>query len=694
MGLTAQGYEKRQPSEIKEVIIKELQNAGSPFLELPADIQNNLIDSAIPIMLQFENIAAEIINGYGPDYANDYIWLNLANSLGLTRKSKVKASVELKFTGEPGTYIPKDTEVGAFKTDESITLDSTGTALVQAYSESDVFAEAETLTDINATIADDLEVTNPEASIEALEEESVADLRQRVKTILRSSRKGAIDYALARLKAVKGVNPQLIKFRFLDYNYQVSAEETNVLKNVRGIEAIVGGGDANQIAGVLFDSFLETAKLISQPSNNEVDRTINSIVRYYGSELPISFTRPKNLPLKFRMIFTFRGVIITSTSAEGVIKQPFTDFINNRQLGAPLNKNTLDMFIFSKFAEHGIGTTGFVNIKYAISKGEETIEFDSEGFITEIKHDCYLTLAGLQIEIASSQGRQEFGNIPDGGGSAPSTPSSPPAEESQQEPGVEDAYNKANTTLNESYHNLWKAANSFADPVDGFRSAGGLSEQNAARQNHGWNKLVKFGEQGTTPTLDVNAISRDEIEQATNIAWSSLNPLLAEAYATKPMQWLKNWILDPQGEELGEEFKDPERLYYAGQYIAILTQTKDEAQQRSFYSSFSANGVPFETAKAYGEAAMRALDWDNVFASSPSFADLTATEQAAMSAVGDLGWKEGQNRYSLSSSNREDYKLYYLQRLLQTLFSLTIVAPNWADEKNALIEAYKGMNNG
>lgn len=690
MGLTAQGYEKRQPSDIKDVIIKELQNAGSPFLELPADIQNNLIDSAIPIMLQFENIAAEIINGYGPDYANDYIWINLANSLGLTRKSKVKASVELKFTGTPGTYIPKDTEVGAFKTDESITLDSTGTALVQAYSESEVFAEAETLTDINATIADDLKVTNPEASIEALGEESIADLRQRSKTILRSSRKGGIDYALARLKAVKGVNPQLIKFRFLDYNYQVEIEDIAVLKNVQGIEAIVGGGDSNQIAGVLFDSFLETAKLISQPSNNETDRTINAIVRYYGSELPIAFTRPKNLPLKFRMTFTFRGVMVTSTSAEGIIKQPFTDFINNRQLGAPLNKNTLDMFIFSKFAEHGIDTTGFVSIRYAISKGEDTIEFDSEGFITEIKHDCYLTLAGLQIEIASSQSRQEFGNIPEGG-SAPSAPVEKPQQEGS--PNAEEAYNKANTDLNESYHKLWKAANSFADPEDGFRSAGGLSEQNAARQNHGWNRFIVYGERGTPPTLNVNAVSKDEIAQATNIAWSSLNPLLTEAYATKPMQWLKSWILDPQGERLGDVFKDAEKLYYATQYIAVLAQTKDEAQQEQFFGYFS-QGCSFGKAKEYGKAVLAALDWDNTFASSPSFADLTATEQAAMFAVNDFGWKEGKNRYSLNSSNRNDYKFHYAQRLAQVLFSLTLVAPNWADEKNALIDAYKGMNNG
>ena len=688
MGLTAQGYEKRQPSDIKDVIIKELQNAGSPFLELPADIQNNLIDSAIPIMLQFENIAAEIINGYGPDYANDYIWINLANSLGLTRKAKVKASVELKFTGTPGTYIPKDTEVGAFKTDESITLDSTGTALVQAYSEDDVFAEAETLTDINATIADDLEVTNPEASIEALGEESIADLRQRSKTILRSSRKGGIDYALVRLKAVKGVNPQLIKFRFLDYNYQVGIEDTTVLKNVQGIEAIVGGGDANQIAGVLLDSFLETAKLISQPSNNETDRTINSIVRYYGSELPIAFTRPKNLPLKFRMTFTFRGVIVTSTSAEGIIKQPFTDFINNRQLGAPLNKNTLDMFIFSKFAEHGIDTTGFVNIKYAISKGEDTIEFDSEGFITEIKHDCYLTLAGLQIEIAASQSRQEFGNIPEGE-SAPPSSSSSPTEEPQKQEGeasAEDAYNKANTNLNESYHKLWKAANSFADPEDGFRSAGGLSEQNAARKNHGWNKTAPHDGIGE---LRPQGLSKDEIDRATGIAWSAINPKLTEAYAMKPMQWLKSWISNPQGEKLGEIFKDASRIFNAVQAAYLMSSSIGD-----YLSTYVQDP---EQAKADFEEMKTTMGWDAAM-SSPSFTDLSGEEEASMFAVQDLGWKEGKNRYAVQWENPSntslDKSLVYFKMLAQNLVWLTIVAPNWADEKNALIDAYKGMNNG
>lgn len=436
MGLTREGYEKRTPDQIKEVLTRELEIRGTEFSSLPADVQNNLIDTTIPILMQFENITAEVLNGYGPDYANDFIWLNLANSLGLLRKSAVKAQVELKFSGTPGTYIPRDTQVGAFKTDESVTLDSTGTAYIVAYSEQEgVFAEAESLTEINATISDSLTVVNPEASIENLAQESVTELRDRARTLLRSSRKGGIDYALAKLKSVKGVNPQLVKFRFVDYSYKAVENDIEILRNTRGIEAIVGGGDANQVAGALFDSFLETAKLISEPSNNETQRTISAIIDYYGSKLPIKFTRPKNLSLKIRMTFTFKDVIVTSTSAEGIVKQPLTDFINNRQLGAPLNKNTLDMLIFSKFAEHGVDTTGFVKIGYTITNGDEPVEFDSEGFLDIIKHDCYLTLAGISIEIASSQSEMEAGN----GAQASSPSQSLKQESAAEEPSSNDS---------------------------------------------------------------------------------------------------------------------------------------------------------------------------------------------------------------------------------------------------------------
>lgn len=546
MSLTKEGYEKRSPEAIKELLTRELQNKAVSFNTLPADVQNNLLDTTIPVLMQFENIAAEILNGYGPDYANDFIWLNLANSLGLMRKAKVKAQVELKFTGDPGTYIPRDTQVGAFKTDDSITLDSTGTAYVVAYSEEDgVFAEAETLTEINATISDSLKVINPEASIESLNEETIEELRDRSRALLRSSRKGGIDYATAKLKSVKGVNPQLVKFRFVDYNYEVTENDIQVLKNTRGIEAIIGGGDANQVAGALFDSFLETAKLISEPSNNETDRTMNAILDYYGSKLPIQFTRPKNISLKFRLVFTFKGVLVTSTSAEGIIKQPLTDFINNRQLGAPLNKNTLDALIFSKFAEHGIDTTGFVKIDYTISKGEELVQFDSEGFLDIIKHDCYLTLAGLNIEIAASQSKVEVGNQGGSQGTEvqapPSTPTPPPSipekDVVEQEPEPQqDEIQKLETSIEE------------------LKRSPEVVRYNEARSSfnediHMFYKRLSADKKGLLANVGSNMEKLREIVKKE--VWSDIHHEVKAVYNTQIHNAFRAWLMNPKGAKIG-----------------------------------------------------------------------------------------------------------------------------------------------
>lgn len=398
MALTNAGYVKRDNETIKSEIIKELELNNTEFLNLPADIQNNLIDSAIPIIMQFENIAAEVLNGYGTEYANDYIFLNIANSLGLTKNNEVKAQVELKFEGTPGTYIPENTEVEGFKTSESLTLNTSGVGFVIAYSDNDTYVEAENLTQINSIINDNLKVTNPEASIKKQDEETIGQLRERVRVILRSSRKGAIEYAFSKIKGIEGVNPQLVKFRYLNFNYETKENNIDILKNVNGIEAIVGGGDANQIAGVLFDSFLETAKLISYPSNNETNRKIETFIKYFNNDILITFTRPKNLNLNFKIIFTFKSLLVSSASLEGFIVDKFTNLINEWQLGTELNKYTLDMFLIDLLNEKGIKTQQIIKMQYIININDELINFDTEGFLECIQHDTYLTLNSLTIE--------------------------------------------------------------------------------------------------------------------------------------------------------------------------------------------------------------------------------------------------------------------------------------------------------
>lgn len=401
MPLTKLGYEKRDPASLKEEMKNMLAEQGTAFFDAPADVQNMMLDTAIVPLLQFENLVADMVNCYGLDYANDAVWLNIANTLGLVKKQASRASVDLKFTGAPGTFIPANTKVGDFKTEESLTLNSTGVGVVTAFSDDADLAPAHTLTEIASIVAAGLQVTNPEASILANEEESIESLRERARAILRSPRKGGYDYAFARLAAIEGVQPNRIRFKPVDFSYEMHKEGQTFIQQVRGIEAVVGGGEVSDVATALFESFLETAKLLSLPSNNEEDRSVFYTIKYFGSDIPIVFTRPKLLDMELKLILTFKSLTISGDSLDGMIRNSIASFINDRDLGAPLNKNALDAFIYNRLSAGNIDIANLVRLDYEIKLNKEKIEFSSNGFLEEVKDDCYLNLSGFGIEIGS-----------------------------------------------------------------------------------------------------------------------------------------------------------------------------------------------------------------------------------------------------------------------------------------------------
>lgn len=402
MPLTKLGYEKRSPTTIKEEMKNMLAEQGTAFFDAPADVQNMMLDTAIVPLLQFENLVADMVNCYGLDYANDAVWLNIANTLGLVKKQASRSSVDLKFTGTPGTFIPANTKVGNFKTEKSITLNSTGVGVVTAFSDEVVdIAPAHTLTEITTIVAEGLQVTNPEASIPANEEETIESLRTRARAILRSSRKGSYDYALARLAAIEGVQSNRIRFKPVDFSYETRKDGQTFIQLVRGVEAVVGGGEVSEIATALFESFLETAKLLSQPSNNETDRSVTFAIKYFGSDIPIVFTRPKLLDMELKLILIFKNLTISGDSLDGMIRDSITSFMNDRDLGLPLNKNALDAFIYNKLTAGNIDITNLVRLDYEIKLNNEKAEFSSNGYLEELKDDCYLNLSGFGIEIGS-----------------------------------------------------------------------------------------------------------------------------------------------------------------------------------------------------------------------------------------------------------------------------------------------------
>lgn len=403
MGLTENGYEKRSVDELKKDMVAALREMGTAYENQPADIQNNLLDSALVILLQFENLVAEMCNGYAPAYANDFLWLNLANSLGLTQKEEQQAQVDLQFTGSPGTYIPSGVNVGAFTTTQSLTLGTTGVGIVKAVADTDVSAPANTLTEIDEIIADDLKVTNPEASISKVPKESIEALRKRAQTILRTPRKGGYAYAIERLNSVEGVASRLVQIREIDFLVTEQGVEQNqtILRNIQGIEVVVGGGDPYEVAGVLKDAFLETQKLISRPSNDEADRTIDVEIKYYGNTIPIKFTRPKNLDLTIVMYANLQNRVIPLAAMKGALSHPIEEYINNLHLGEPINKLALTDFALNILRVKGVEPTDFKNIDFVVSQGVEVLSWNEDGFLDAINFDTYVTLAGFNVEYVS-----------------------------------------------------------------------------------------------------------------------------------------------------------------------------------------------------------------------------------------------------------------------------------------------------
>lgn len=408
MPLDVNGYIKRTPAEIKDELVRDLQNNSPAWVSATADVQDNILDAAIPAIMQFENLMAEMINSYAPGNANDFMWEQLATSLNLQRQRQFQSQVELEFKGPKGLIIPSGTSVSSeddsftFEIEENGVIDSTGLVRLTGYSDSEDVVEPKKLTKINQVISEELSVTNPAASLKYIPEETLAQLKERAQMKLRNPRKGAFDYAMYKLLSIQGVDRRLIQFRVIDYNTKVIENEIEVIKNIRGIEAVVGGGEAAEVALALFESFVETQKLLSQPSNNEVDRSVAYTLTFAGSPIIINFTRPKLLNLEIELSATFQNVSVTSESLDGMVRTYLTNYINNKRVGTSFNKNTLDKIIMNLIGAGGIDSENIVKLDYALKINKEDISFGAAGYIEEVEYDCYLILTDLVCKISNT----------------------------------------------------------------------------------------------------------------------------------------------------------------------------------------------------------------------------------------------------------------------------------------------------
>lgn len=409
MGLTETGYIIRTPQEIQDILVASLKKEVPEFQLQPADIQSNLLNTSICGLMEHENIMAEFFNSLSASGKNISLFKQFAESIGLRQLKEYKSQVVLEFSGPYGAFIPKGTKAknengDIFTTQENAVIPTTQKAQVLALGDSENVSVENEINILVSQLTDGISVTNPAPSLAFIPKETDDELIRRVQSRLRSARKGGVDYALSMLKSLQGVDRRLIKFRNLDIETPIESTEpnTSIVRISSGIEAIIGGGDNEKIALLLYLSFLETQKLISKPSGNDDGRTVSLDLIVNNNIIPIKFTRPKLLKMKLTFKPSFSGIITTPTSLEGLLSKKITIYINSLEVGTPLNLISLNNLIVPLLIESGINDYNIKMLSYEIELNDVKVNFDEQtGYLKEIEHDCYLQLVEFGVNIVA-----------------------------------------------------------------------------------------------------------------------------------------------------------------------------------------------------------------------------------------------------------------------------------------------------
>ena len=391
-GFTISGYVKRTPAEIKASMLARNQQYNPNFAEWSADIQNNLLDTAVQPVLEVENLMADTANSFAPGNPNDFMKEQLAASLGLKYKDETKAKVTLKFSGNVGVYIPEGTKVSEdFVTDEAVTISSTGTAYVTASSEATTAFAAGAINKIKSVVDSSLAVTNPAASFPYKAAETADELWRRAQQRLRNPNIGSTDYAESLILACEGTTERLVSFNFID-----SATK-------RGIEAIVGGGDTSQVANALFQAFASLQNLASEPSNGETDRTITWNLSYYGSVLPIVWTAPKRLNLAVEINVTFYYVSVYEGKLAEQAQTLFEKQLNEQKVGMPVSKSLFDSLVMQAISTMNVDFAYVSKIAYTIRDTDTStaLNWNANNYLEGVDKDVYTELAEFKLSVTT-----------------------------------------------------------------------------------------------------------------------------------------------------------------------------------------------------------------------------------------------------------------------------------------------------
>lgn len=396
--LDNKGYQPSTSQEILENLINDVKAQIPDFENIPQELRGNLLLEGAVFEVYVENLLTPIFNFSSPSLANQTFFEFFANERGLRRKGAYKSQVDLKFSGEAGTLIPKGLEVTTqaggitYKTFEEAFIPTTGEIIVLAYSDSDSIPPI-AIGDLNKLVLTlPLTVTNTSEPTQPQEGESFDAFKKETQARWRNPKNASYEGLLNAISRIEGVDNRSIGYRL--------KEVTEDGKTYDGINLLIGGGDPLIIAQAIYkNGGLIAKKYVSQPSGGETSRTISQNLNIYGNTHTYNFTRPKQINLGIKANVSFTAITSSSESIKQLTKEKMTNFINTLPVGSKLNPLALESVFLEGLSLAGGKPTDIKGpITFELSNGSSVISLDANNFF-QIEFDWLLTLSDYNVSV-------------------------------------------------------------------------------------------------------------------------------------------------------------------------------------------------------------------------------------------------------------------------------------------------------
>lgn len=249
---------------------------------------------------------------------------------GTVRSAGTGSTVTLDFTGTPGTFIPEGnrfesvTTGSRWTTDQSVVIDGTGTASIQATCTvtGPTQADAGSIARIVDVVGGLASVTNPAPATPGTERETNAQLRVKRATAVGRPGSNQVDSLLGELFSVEGVR------RVKVYENDDNVADGNGLP-AHSIAPVIDGGDADDVALAIYLKKNPGVKLHAAGPPVVVDVTSPT---YPTNKKNITFSRPDYVDMTIVVEVTDDGTL--PANVDELITDAIVEFGNGALIPA------------------------------------------------------------------------------------------------------------------------------------------------------------------------------------------------------------------------------------------------------------------------------------------------------------------------------------------------------------------------